>query len=51
MVNASTRGGGCILLTRIIYEFRVILTINSDYFPKPVNLCSGDKVSFLKHMN
>jgi hypothetical protein len=40
----------CILPTQCICVFRMILTINSDYFPNqhyPVGLCSGDVMRFL----
>jgi hypothetical protein len=38
------------LLILPIYKFRMILTVNSDCFPKqhePAGLCSGDVISFL----
>jgi hypothetical protein len=40
----------CILPTECIYVFRMVLTIDSDCFPKqhyPVGLCSGDVMCFL----
>jgi hypothetical protein len=39
----------CILPTHCICVFRMVLTINSDCFPKehyPVGLCSGDVIFF-----
>jgi hypothetical protein len=40
----------CILPTQCICVFRMVVTINSDFYPKqhqPVGLCSGDVMCFL----